>query len=55
MVNIVFGVHDLDLPPDNMTVAEAQFTCQNILNVSMDCDAYLDGHCRRQGCGCFEG
>ena len=44
MVNVVFGANDLDLSLEGLTVSEAQFSCQNILNVSMEADAYLDGH-----------
>lgn len=43
MVNVVYGAHDLDLPLEGLTVAEVQLTCRDILNVSMDCPAYLDG------------
>jgi hypothetical protein len=45
MLNVVYGAHDLnlDLDLEALTVAEVQFTCRGILNVSMDCPAYLDG------------
>jgi hypothetical protein len=44
MVNIVFGASDLDMDLEGFTVAEVQHSCRDILNVSMDCDAYLNGH-----------
>ena len=44
MVNVVYGAYDLDLPLEGLTIAEVQLSCRDILNVSMDCPAYLNGN-----------
>ena len=43
MVNLVHAAHDIDMPLAGFTVQEIQFSLQNVLNVDMHADAYVDG------------
>ena len=43
LVNLVHAAHDIEMPLAGFTIEEIQFSLQNVLNVDMHADAYVDG------------
>ena len=42
-INVVYGAHDINMDLAGFTVEEIQFSLQNVLNVGMEADVYVDG------------
>ncbi len=43
MLNVVYGPHDLEVNLAGSSIEEIQYSLRDLLNVTMDADAYVDG------------